>query len=646
MPGGPNAQADLGKPGPSSGHVSAVPAVRPGSIPPHNPNSSPFSRPGQSNPWNLPFNSIDAFNNAQAPQPGGRMSNNPAAANPGPNMLNPSSFPMLQQYPPLAKDRFLVTYKNFCNKKRLVHDRSLLSSEDLHIDLYTLHSEVVREGGWGPVQQKDLWAVIAGRMGCVQLPGTPTEPPKSGPGVADRVAHVYKSYLAEFDRIYMNSVQNEYRRKFLLPQLSSSQLKGMNSQQIRMLVQVSDVPAAELRGKVPDEILRVLETNRQTLQLMKQDQNVFQTFLSAAQPSNPGVPIDPDVVGMPSQPPFNNSMQRIGGGITGLPPNDHQGSSIARRLHAALQEIQFMKQEYIPKIATLPPVEVSNVQRLEYNNLLEQVHRTSQEVERKLPFFHVALSAKNPNASSSTRKLVTHIINVQQQRQMVEFSTPRFILSLQDLRAAQSVFNSGIEYVATHWKAVATGGLTIPGNSPPTQPPNNPPGVVSQRSPQVFPSHPSLQGTSNSITHPPVNLQPPQHTTNVPTPTRVGLPQTGKSKAKSRATPKQPRTSSFSSFSNDEVDPFTEPFPIHPTRSNSLKRPREDDEEWHSMNGVSDVPTATAGSSSQASDPSSKSFPLQRKRSKAHEGGSPGDEEVLLNPWGNWGWDVPSFDEV
>ncbi|KAK1229093.1 hypothetical protein PQX77_007855 [Marasmius sp. AFHP31] len=686
MPGGPNTQASQGQangqPSPSPGHVSAVPAVRPGSIPPHNPNSSPFPHPNQSNPSSLPFNNIGAPNNSQAPQPGGVMPNNPAA-NPGTNALNPGSFPIPQHYPPLAKDRFLVTYKNFCAQKRLVHDQSLLSSENLNIDLHTLHSEVMKEGGWASVQQKDLWAVIAGRMGCVQFPGTPTEPPRSGPGAADRVAHVYRSYLAEFDRIYMNSVQNEFRRKILLQQLSSNQLKGMNPHQMRMMVQVSDVPADNLRGKMPDEMLRVLEANRQMLQLMKQDQNMFQTLRPPGQPSNPGgVSIGHDS-GMPGQPPFNNPPQRIGGGIAGLPPNNPQGSTQGARLQAALQEIQLMKQEHLPKIGTLPTVEVSNDQRLEYNNLLEQVHRASQEVERKLPFFHVALSTKQPDPSGSTRRLVTHIINIQQQRQMIGFSTPRFFLSLQDLRSAQGVLHTALEYVATHWKAVAGGGAVMPGTGsgpgpgmqiparPPTQPPVNPPGVIPRGSPpQVPPAHPSPPG--NPIPRPLPNLQPPppgpkrKGTTpllsaasppngaaintptppanpstpaaNALTPTQVSSPQTpkspkGKAQPKPRA-PKQRRPSTTVPKPNvtPTTTPLTESAQIPPPAgTNSLKRPREDDEvPPPSMNGAGGPPStannAIAGPSSQANGPANE--PSPPKKFKQEWDGPPSEELI------------------
>ncbi|KAK1226674.1 hypothetical protein PQX77_010353 [Marasmius sp. AFHP31] len=85
----------------------------------------------------------------------------------------------------------------------------------------------------------------------------------------------------------------------------------MNPQQMRMMVQCSDVPADNLRGKMPDEMLRVLEANRQMLQLMKQDQNMFETLCPPGQPSNPGgVSIGHDG-GMPGQLLRTNSSKRL-----------------------------------------------------------------------------------------------------------------------------------------------------------------------------------------------------------------------------------------------------------------------------------------------------------------------------------------------
>lgn len=62
------------------------------------------------------------------------------------------------------------------------------------------------------VAQKDLWAVVGGRMGFVQFPASDSEPAKSGPGVAQQLAHAYKEYLAAFDNVYLSTVM-ESRRK-------------------------------------------------------------------------------------------------------------------------------------------------------------------------------------------------------------------------------------------------------------------------------------------------------------------------------------------------------------------------------------------------------------------------------------------------
>ena len=62
------------------------------------------------------------------------------------------------------------------------------------------------------MEQKALWDVIAGRMGFVQFSGTETEPAKSGPGVAQQLAHIYKELLAAFDHYYISSAVGSSKR--------------------------------------------------------------------------------------------------------------------------------------------------------------------------------------------------------------------------------------------------------------------------------------------------------------------------------------------------------------------------------------------------------------------------------------------------
>ncbi|KAL0569978.1 hypothetical protein V5O48_011983 [Marasmius crinis-equi] len=470
--------------------------------------------------------------------------------------------------PPLIRERFNSTYKDWCSQKCVSHDQRLLSIDGLPTDLYMLHSEVVTEGGLGPVQQKNLWAVIAARMGCVLLPGGPNDPPKSGPAAANQLAHVYKVYLADFDRVYMSSVlENRLGRKQqAFQQMLPTQLRGVSPQQMRMLVQVAETPAMDLRAKgMPEDLVHVVENNRQALQLMRRDQRMFKNMFHPAQATGPanaggpqgGLPIGGHKGGMPGQLQFNGMPPRpmpdVGGpnNIMFPPkpsiPNLHPVSAQSAKLQAALPEIQVMKRDYMSRVTGLPPVEVSNEQRLEYNDFLEQVHRTAQDMERKLPFFHVAMMARQPdNNAGNTKKLVSFIINVQHQRTMIAYSTPRFIMSLQDLRQAQNVLNNALEYVATHWKSVAgagPGGPTAAPNAgmlvsprPPTQPPLNSNPVAHHTSPQGPPLPPVSHHTSpqgpplppvahhtspqgppppqsspapNNIPRPPFNLQPP-----------------------------------------------------------------------------------------------------------------------------------------
>jgi hypothetical protein len=65
----------------------------------------------------------------------------------------------------------------------------------------------MEEGGFSKVQNEELWDVIGGKMGFVQFPASDArEPAKSGPGVAHRLAVVYKEYLLPFDTMYITSV--------------------------------------------------------------------------------------------------------------------------------------------------------------------------------------------------------------------------------------------------------------------------------------------------------------------------------------------------------------------------------------------------------------------------------------------------------
>ncbi|KAF7362459.1 ARID domain-containing protein [Mycena venus] len=136
-----------------------------------------------------------------------RRSRSPTWSAPG--VLQPNQTDLEgQPIPPLEKDRFETVYKNFCTQRNLVHSPRLMTLEARPVNLYDLHTQVMFEGGATKVASKDLWPVIGARMGFVQFPPFRTEPAKSGPGVAQHLAHVYKEYLAAFDNVYVSAMKS------------------------------------------------------------------------------------------------------------------------------------------------------------------------------------------------------------------------------------------------------------------------------------------------------------------------------------------------------------------------------------------------------------------------------------------------------
>jgi ARID/BRIGHT DNA binding domain len=133
----------------------------------------------------------------------------------------------MQLPPPLEKTRFESAYKSWVATKNMKLDGRLMNVEGRQIDLYALHMNVMQEGGFNKVQNQELWSVIGGRMSFVQFPGNDVEPAKSGPGVAQRLAAVYKEYLLPFDTMYITSVIE--RRKQMHAAAAAVQAAAMAS---------------------------------------------------------------------------------------------------------------------------------------------------------------------------------------------------------------------------------------------------------------------------------------------------------------------------------------------------------------------------------------------------------------------------------
>lgn len=224
---------------------------------------------------------------APTPQQAGAAQSNPFMQ--GGSQLGSSTAPNPALYsngppPPLEKERFEKAFENYSKSRNLTRDARSLVVEGRPIDLHTLHSLVIHEGGYANVSQRDYWSVIAGRLGFVQFPGNDIEPPKSGPATALAIDQIYKEFLAGFDQAYINSIIDG-RRKLAAQTAAANQLNQpnpvnlpriSNAQQMQLIMAYADQSAAQLRANgVQEHIILFIEQNRENLLRTARDRNIF-----------------------------------------------------------------------------------------------------------------------------------------------------------------------------------------------------------------------------------------------------------------------------------------------------------------------------------------------------------------------------------
>ncbi|KAF8876731.1 hypothetical protein BD779DRAFT_1559591 [Infundibulicybe gibba] len=192
------------------------------------------------------------------------QSNPPQQSQPAQNIFS-------VQIPPMDKQNFETTFKNFCVNKGL--KPAGLMIEHRPVDIHALHTCVMQEGGFQKVQQAGLWDVIAGRLGFVQFPGSGTQPPKSGPGVAQSLANIYTDYLVVFERMYVENVIVSGRKMLGQPggtgpqtphlqanQQPNQQRPAFNARQMELLMSPT---AQEFRSRgVSKKVTQVAESQR------------------------------------------------------------------------------------------------------------------------------------------------------------------------------------------------------------------------------------------------------------------------------------------------------------------------------------------------------------------------------------------------
>ncbi|KAF5367438.1 hypothetical protein D9758_003807 [Tetrapyrgos nigripes] len=515
-----NLQSSPSQPHPQTSHGPPRPGPNQLGPPFHN----------QSNP-NFPINRM---NSQQPPNNGAGAGNMP------PNAANPNqpSVPMMSfNIPPLEKSRFEASFKTWCQTKSILIDQRMLNIDGRPIDLYTLHSSVIREGGLGNVQAKDLWTVIGGRLGFVQFPGSgPADPPKSGPAAAQQLAHVYKEYLAAFDAVYIASLENR-RKQQLSMRGGNAQAgtggfspKNWNPSQLRVILGCADKSVEQLRAQgLPDSAIQFIDTHRSQLQQMIADQSSFRDIIRPNPGTGPsGQPFDNNLVAnrpsmgqfppqpVPNQPHGNpgaasqfpmqpTSQFPVKGMEQQQQPPPHNGPGPPFRLNRELLNVAHasigrIKSEIARALPMMPNVEVSSEQRMEYNDLLERVNRQAGEFEPKLHVYYAI--TKN---EEHIKKLIHSIVIVQHQRLMLGWSNPRFILSLDMLRQYHGQISTAIEQLSIGLRGVMSNqgpNPNIPQNGMPPRPP--PQGFPAQPEPSSSPQVAPIPSPSQSVRPPPV----------------------------------------------------------------------------------------------------------------------------------------------
>ncbi|KAF8638705.1 hypothetical protein AX17_002000 [Amanita inopinata Kibby_2008] len=372
---------------------------------------------------------------------------------------------MLQMIPPLEKASFDHMFKSYCNSKQVKIDSRLLSVNNRPIDLHALHTFVLREGGEAKVQQKDLWSIIGGRMGFVQFPGTETEPTKSGPAIAQQLEHIYRQYLANFDRAYIASVLDSRIKSTQAP---------FNVTQLNLMITMADQPIHQLRAQgFSEQMIQFMESHRAHLQRARIERDGFHEGVKpmtgeqssqvnsniAMQPGNPFT-TSQGLQNVLRQPPFVQAVQsgaQVGGHIPEgrqevpqhSPPHVAGDVMINRpareQIQAALTFIAKIRQETVASIdASRPQVTVAAEQRLEYSALIDQVHRQASDIEKRLAMLLVYTRRED-----FVRRIVIISVTVYQQRNMLASGNPRFFLSIENLRMMTQQIQQATE-MCTH----------------------------------------------------------------------------------------------------------------------------------------------------------------------------------------------------
>jgi hypothetical protein len=166
-------------------------------------------------------------------------------------------------------------------------------------------------------------------MGFVNFPGSDHEPAKSGPVVAQNLAHVYREYLLELESAYLRTWINNAQMRMGNPGIQHGGGPGgppngigitANGQPPRFspqLLQYAHMSTAELRQRhVPDNVIAMVDQVRPQLRRTIMEQKRFQQQVRMNARNGPGMAGVPgDANGM--QPPNQGTVMNDAGQPTG-----------------------------------------------------------------------------------------------------------------------------------------------------------------------------------------------------------------------------------------------------------------------------------------------------------------------------------------
>jgi hypothetical protein len=170
-------------------------------------------------------------------------------------------------------------------------------------------------------------------MGLVQFPGTDTEPAKSGPGIAQQLAHAYKEHLQAFEHMLVFTVRSRAAQKNNLSQngaqsnapgsasgdMAHSVMRPpLNPQAMASAVRFVHMTVGEMRASgLPEQTVVLIDRHRSDIVRWHQQSRLMAT--KAQQVANHEAPGEQSGMSAAHQGSFPNQVPTAGPSLVSAP---------------------------------------------------------------------------------------------------------------------------------------------------------------------------------------------------------------------------------------------------------------------------------------------------------------------------------------